>query len=80
MTSAEEVPRTLCSIGARQAEPPAPEEELVHVFFASTCNFDWPYFAPQARRGADMWRDRSMASTEEVPLISSYISSCVNKC
>ena len=33
MTSAEEVPRITCSIGARQAEPPAPEEELVHVFF-----------------------------------------------
>ncbi len=47
MTSAEEVPRTPCSIGAPQAEPPAPKEELVHVFFASTYNFDWPYFAPQ---------------------------------
>ena len=79
MTSAEEVPHTPCSIGARQAERPASEEELVHVFFASTCNFDWLYFAPQARRGAHMWRDRSMASTEEVPRIPSSISACVNK-
>ena len=79
MTSAEEVPHIPCSIGARQAEPPASEEELVHFFFASTCNFDWPYYAPQARRGAHMWRDQSMASTEEVPHIPS-ISSCVNKC
>ena len=38
MTSAEEVPRITCSIGARQAEPPAPKEELVHVFFC----FNWP--------------------------------------
>ncbi len=59
MTSAEEVQRIPFSIGVRQAEPPAPEEEPVHVFFASTCNFDWPYFAPQARRGAHMWRDQS---------------------
>ena len=79
MTSAEEVPHIPCSIGARQAEPPASEEELVHVFFASTCNFDWLYFAPQARRGAHMWRDQSMASTEEVPRIPSSISACVNK-
>ena len=55
MTSAEEVPRTPCSIGAPQTEPPAPEEELVHVFFASKCNYDGLYFAPQARRGAHMW-------------------------
>ncbi len=80
MTSAEEVPRISCSIGARQAEPLAPEEELVHVFFASTCNFDWRYFGPQARRGAHMWRDQSMASTEEAPRISCFIGACVNKC
>ena len=54
MTSAEEVPHIPCSIGARQTEPLAPKEELVHVFFASTCNFDWPYYAPQARRGAGL--------------------------
>jgi hypothetical protein len=54
MTSAEEVLRIPSSIGARQAEPPAPEEELVHVFFASTCTFDWPYFGPLAHRGAHM--------------------------
>jgi hypothetical protein len=76
MTSAEEVPRTPCSIGARQAELPAPEEELVHVFFASTCNFDWPYFGPQARPGAHTWRDRSMANTEEVQCIPSSIGAC----
>ena len=79
MTSAEEVPHIPCSIGARQTEPLAPKEELVHVFFASTCNFDWPYFGPQARRGAHMWRDQSMASTEEVPHITSSIGACVNK-
>jgi hypothetical protein len=33
MTSAEEVPHIPCSIGALEAEPPAPEEELVHVYF-----------------------------------------------
>ena len=32
MTSAEEVPRIPSSIGARQAEPPAPQNGLVHVF------------------------------------------------
>ena len=79
MTSAEEVQHIPCSIGARQAKQPAPEEQLVHVFFASTCNFDWPYFGPQARRGAHMWRDQSMASTEEVPHITSSIGACVNK-
>ncbi len=80
MTSAEEVPHIPCSIGARQAEPPAPEEEFVHVFFASAGNFDWPYFGPQARRGAHMWRDQSMASTEEVPHTPLSIGACVNKC
>ncbi len=79
MTSDEEVPHTPCSIGARQAKPPAPEELLVHVFFASTCNFDWPYFGPQARRGVHMWWDRSMTSAEEVPSISFSIGTCVNK-
>ena len=39
MTSTEEVPRIPCSIGARQAEPPAPEERLVHVFFC----FNWQF-------------------------------------
>ena len=79
MTSAEEVPHIPCSIGARQAEPPASEEELVHVFFASTCNFDWPYFGPKPHQGAHMWRDQSMASTEEVPHITSSIGAGVNK-
>ena len=32
MTSTEEVPRIPSSIGARQAEPPAPQNGLVHVF------------------------------------------------
>ena len=32
MTSPEEVSRILSSIGARQAEPPAPQNGLVHVF------------------------------------------------
>jgi hypothetical protein len=32
MTNAEEVPRIPCSVGARQAEPPAPKNGLVHVF------------------------------------------------
>ena len=32
MTSTEEVQRIPCSIGARQAEPPAPQNGLVHVF------------------------------------------------
>ena len=32
MTSAEEVLRIPCSVGARQAEPPAPQNGLVHVF------------------------------------------------
>ena len=32
MTSTEEVPRVSCSIGARQAEQPAPENGLVHAF------------------------------------------------
>ena len=80
MTSAEEVQRIPCSIGARQAEPPASKEELVYFFFSSTGNFHWPYFVPQARRGAHMWRDQSMASTEEVQRISCSICPCVNKC
>ena len=79
MTSTEEVPHTPCSIGARQTEPPAPKEELVHVFFASTCNFDRLYFGPQARRWAHMWRGRSMTSTEGIPHIPSSIGACVNK-
>ena len=32
MTSNEEVPRIPCSIGARQTEPPAPQNGRVHVF------------------------------------------------
>ena len=32
MTNAGEVPRIPCSVGARQAEPPAPQNGLVHVF------------------------------------------------
>ena len=32
MTSAEEVPHIPCSVGARQAEPPAPRNGRVHVF------------------------------------------------
>ena len=32
MTSAEEVPRIPCSVGARQAEPPAPQNGLAYVF------------------------------------------------
>ena len=32
MTSTGEVPRIPCSIGARQAEPPAPENGRVNVF------------------------------------------------
>jgi hypothetical protein len=32
MTNAEEVQHIPSSIGARQAEPPAPQNGLVHVF------------------------------------------------
>ena len=32
MTSTEEVPHIPCSIGDRQAEPPAPQNGRVHVF------------------------------------------------
>ncbi len=76
MTSAEEVLHTPCSISARQTEPPGPKEELVLVFFAPTCNFDWLYFGPQACKGAHIWRARSMTSTEEIQLNPSSISAC----
>ena len=32
MTSAEEIPHIPCSIDVRLAEPPAPQNGLVHVF------------------------------------------------
>ena len=73
MTSTEEVPHVSCSIGARQAEPPAPEKGLVHVFSLQHANFDWPYFGLQARQAAHMWRGCSMTSAEGVPRIPSSI-------
>ena len=52
MTSAEELPRITCSIGARQAEPPAPEEELVHFFFLlQLATLTGPILAPRPADG-----------------------------
>ncbi len=57
MTSAEEVPSITCSIGARQAEPRARKERLVHVFSESAfqqATLTGPYFGPQACQWAHM--------------------------
>jgi hypothetical protein len=51
MTSAEEVPRTPCSIGARQAELPAPEERLVHVFSFQHATSTGRISAPRPAQG-----------------------------
>ena len=51
MTSAEEVPRITCSIGARQAELPAPEERLVHVFSLQLATLTGRISAPRPAKG-----------------------------
>ena len=51
MTSAEEVPRITCSIGARQAELPAPKERLVHVFSLQLATLTGRISAPRPANG-----------------------------
>ena len=73
MTSAEEVPRTPFSVGARQAEPPALKNGLVHVFLLKRATLTGRISTPQASQGTHKWSARSMTSAEEVPRIPSSI-------
>ena len=51
MTSAEEVPRIPCSVGARQAEPSAPKNGLVHIFSLKLATSTGRILAPRPAKG-----------------------------
>ncbi len=51
MTSAEEVPHIPCSVGARQAEPPAPQNGLVHVFLLKQATLTVRISTPRPAKG-----------------------------
>ena len=51
MTSTEEVPRVSCSISARQAEQPAPENGLVHAFLLQQATSTGRISAPRPAKG-----------------------------
>ena len=69
MTSTEEVQRIPCSIGARQAEPPAPQNGLVHVFSLQQATSTGRISAPRPAEGLACGGAALLTSTEEVPRI-----------